>query len=252
MASNPIVEWWVELGGGERDLNDAAQSFRMNDTCRVDIDKDGKHYLKSRLFNPLTDGNDVLDRAEELVLRINGALKIQFSDFQPIHHTRNLVKLGADGSRGTVVVIEAAKLTVSGGRVSAITSGGMESEPSPSDAEKWLELSVDNDHVADTLMYVSREPNWFDLYKLFEVIRSATGGQSEMYARLSEGEEDRIALKEKCRHFTATANAVHDIRHARPNSIPPGNPMTLREADRLLKNLANRYLKSQTNQDTPP
>ena len=77
------------------------------------------------------------------------------------------------------------------------TLGDTPSEPQPSDAERWLELSADDENVSDALHFLSREPDWFDLYKAYEVARSALEGETKMFAQLSKGQSDSTALKKK-------------------------------------------------------
>lgn len=245
MASSPRIAWWVRLKGQAQDLKDVAEAFQMNRICQVDLDSDEQYYLKSDALNPLTDGNDVLTGTRELVARINGAMKAMYSDYKPIR-IDGLITLHANGNRGVVIVPETAQMTIRAGRPTISISGSAPTEPHPSDAEKWLELSADDTAVSDALHYLSREPDWFDLYKTYEVVRSAFGKEKEMFARLSSGEDDLKALKEKIKRFTRTSNTVHDIRHARPSGEPPEVPMGLKEASDVIRGLVTRYLRNRT------
>ena len=64
-----------------------------------------------------------------------------------------------------------------------------------------------------------------------------------MHAQLFNGETDRAALNEKITRFTHTANTVYDIRHARLSGDPPKNPMELKEAKEVIRDLVALYLK---------
>ena len=74
---------------------------------------------------------------------------------------------------------EVGRITIRGGRVTISISGSEPTEPHPSDAEKWLELSADDPNVSEALHFLSRAPDWFDLYKAYEVVRSAVGGKDQ-------------------------------------------------------------------------
>ena len=200
MPSSPRMAWWVRLKGHAQDLQDVAAAFQMNRICRMDLDADGQYYLKSDILDPLTDGNEVLDRARELVARVNGAMKVMHSDYQPVR-VDGLITLHENGNRGVVIVPEAAKMTMRAGRPTISVSGRAPTEAQPSDAEKWLELSTDDSDVLEVLHYLSREPDWFDLYKAYEVVRSALGGERKMFARLSTGESDRLELKREVKEL---------------------------------------------------
>jgi hypothetical protein len=214
----------------------------MNPICRVDLDDDGNHYLKSDSFSPLADANDVMIRAEELIARINGAMKAMFPDFQPIY-TSELITLHENGNRGVVIMPDSATSIMRAGRPTISVSGNAPTTPQPSDAERWLELSANDDDVADALHYLSRNPNWFDLYKLYEVVCTALGGRKKMLALLSTGDSDGGAFRRNIKLFTQTANTVCDIRHARPTNEQPEAPMQLGKASRVLRDLVTRYLK---------
>ena len=242
MARSPRIAWWVRLKGHAQDLKDVTEAFQMNRICQVDLDPDERYYLKSDALNPLTDGNDVLAGAGELVSRINGAMKATYSDYKPIR-VDGLITLHANGNRGVVIVPETAHITIRVGRPTISISGSAPTEPHSSDAEKWLEISADDTDVSDALHYLSREPDWFDLYKTYEVVRFALGGEKKMLSQLSSGESDRIELKTAIKRFTGTANSVRDIRHARPNTDSPEVPMTLKVAEKVIRDLVTRYLK---------
>ena len=238
MTDNPITEWWVSLRGDPQDLEDVVSNFQMNSVCRVEHDEDGEYYLKSEGFNSLTDGLQVFAIAENVVARINGAMKASFADYRPVQ-ADSPTSVHKNGNRGVFFMPSAAQLELRTSRPTVEVSGTLPSEPRPSDAETWLELSEADDDVADALYLLSRDPNWFDLYKAFEVVRAALGGQCEMKSKLSADEKDRQTLAERVNLFTRTADAY---RHARPRGDPPPNPMELKAAHATVRDLVSRYL----------
>lgn len=242
MTDNPITEWWVSLKGDQRDLGDVADAFQMNNVCRVELDEDGKYYLKSAEFNSLTDGWQVLAIAEHVVARINGAMKAYFSDFRPVQ-ADGLTPVHKNGNRGVFIMATTDKLELRTSRATVELSGTSPPEPRPSDAEIWLELSEADDDVADALYLLSRAPDWFDLYKAFEVVRDALGGKGEMKSKLSDDEKDRQTFAERVNLFTWTADTY---RHARRRGDPPPNPMELKAAHATVRDLVSRYLKHQS------
>lgn len=242
MTDNPITEWWVSLKGDRRDLEDAVSAFQMNSVCRIELDGDGKYYLKSEGFNSLTDGVQVFAVAEHVVARINGAMKASFTDYRPVQ-ADSATPVHKNGNRGVSIMVPLSTIEIRGSRPTVKVSGTPPPEPRPSDAEIWLELSEADDDVADALYLLSRDPNWFDLYKAFEVVRAALGGQGEMKSKLSADEKDRQTLVEQVNLFTWTAVAY---RHARPQTDPPPNPMGLKAAHATVRDLVSRYLRHQS------
>ena len=240
MAGSPFKEWWVLLHGDPQDLADVAETFCLGPICRVHKDDDGKYYLKATSLNSLTDGWAVKAAADQLVARINGGLKAHYSDFRPIG-ALSVIPVHENGGRGVVILVPAAQLTLRGSRPTVEVSGQPAAPPQPSAPETWLGLAENNDDVAEALHLLSREPNWYDLYKAYEVVRHAFGGEGPMVRALSVNQNDEQALHTALNAFTRTANTI--FRHARGPGNPPATQMELKDAHELIRDLTGRYLR---------
>ena len=80
----------------------------------------------------------------------------------------------------------------------------------------------------------SPDASWFDLCKIFEVLRDAAGGQAAL--------QQRVGLsKTEFSRFTLTANhpgGSGDLaRHARLSQQPPANPMSVEEGQHFIRHL---------------
>ena len=169
-------------------------------------------------------------------------MKASFVDYRPVQ-ADNPTSVHKNGNRGVFIMVPSTKLELRTSRPTVEVSGTLPSEPRPSDAETWLELSEADDDVADALCLLSRDPNWFDLFKAFEVVREALGGQGEMKSQLSVDENDRQTLAEQINQFTWTTNLY---RHARKKTDSPRNPMELKAAHATVRDLVSRYLRHQS------
>ena len=240
---NPIIEWWIRLNGHKFDLSDAARFVKNETICKVELDDDGEYYLKSESLNGFGDGWEVLARGEYLTAQINGALKALLPDFRPIRAT-NVVPIHENGGHGVVILPHTAKIEIRGGRLTVTVSG---EEPKDESAEitRWLEISEQESDVADALHYLSREPDWFDLYKGYEVIRKDLGGKDQLVNSLGADATDKADLRDEVTLFASTAQ---DFRHSRRTGSSPPNPMTLDDAHALMKDLSARYLRHKGNQ----
>src|ERR1700721_315576 len=99
-----------------------------------------------------------------------------------------------DGGVGHHIVFEvgAGYGRVRVGTISASRQKG------PTTVQRWLELANQKDLVDDLLIHQSGEPNWYTLYKAYEVIRTLCGGQRAL--------EKRAWCPPKLQCFTHTAN----------------------------------------------
>lgn len=102
---------------------------------------------------------------------------------------------------------------------------------------KWLTLSESDDDVADMLMYLSREANWFDLYKAHEMITKLIGGQRQMLRQPRRA----WVQKEKDDQFYLTANWYW---HSSAEAKKPLVLMELNAAHKYIRDLVRRVLTS--------
>jgi hypothetical protein len=94
-----------------------------------------------------------------------------------------------------------------------------------------LELVGLDTKVQTALWIFNDERNYINLYKCYEVILSDVGGRVN-------GWVEKSSLK----RFSHTANSPTAIgyslaRHGRENSVPPEEPVTLADADALIRRL---------------
>lgn len=240
---NPIVEWWVRLDGHQLDVSDAARVVGNQTVCKVELDDDGNYYLKSDSLNGFTDGWQVLARGEYLVAQLNGALKALLPDFRPIRAT-NVVPIHANGERGVVILVPKAEIEIRSGRPTVSVSGE-EPEDETAEINRWLEFSEQDTDVADALHFLSRDPDWFDLYKGYEVIKHALGSKRQLINKLGNDASDKAKLRDNVNRFKNTAQ---DFRHSRRTGSSPPNPMNLDGAHAFIRDLTARYLRHIVNQ----
>lgn len=245
MNGKTIVEWWVRVEGEQQDLFSAADNFSMNTTCLIERDQDGSFYLKSERLKDIDDGWHAKEVGENMLSLVNGSLHAFFDDYLPLR-VSGVVPIHEDGSRSVVILAEAAHFQFRAGRATVTVSGGAPPEPEPAEPEQWVELSQSNQHVADVLQYMSRDANWFDLYKAYEAVRNALGGEPKMLKALSKNSADPNAFRAQIKRFRHTANTIHDIRHHRSPQTPPTAPMLIEEAEETIRDLIKRFLQHQT------
>lgn len=237
-SENPIVSWLVRLEGHPTDLSDAARFVSARPLVDVEQDADGHYYLKSSSLDGLTDGWEVLDRGNDLLARVNGALKAYLMGYKPVT-ANNVVPVHANGSRGVVVLVPTGHFEMRGIRPVIEVSGGTPVDET-AEIRGWLECSNQDDDLADALRFLSRDPDWFDLYKVYEVISKTFRSKDEMLDSLCNDPSDRTALRTKVDLFS---NSAQDYRHSRRSGSSPVCPMKLDEAHKLLIELTARFVR---------
>ncbi len=70
-----MTEWLVRLQGHAFDLEELSNHFTSADR-NVNKDEDGYYYLRSSDFNLMSDSEAVRRRAQDLIERMNGAVKL--------------------------------------------------------------------------------------------------------------------------------------------------------------------------------
>lgn len=94
-------------------------------------------------------------------------------------------------------------------------------------------------------IYGSREINWGDLYKVYEIVESNVGGIKKI---LNEGWSSETNIK----NFKHTANSASaagdDARHGKETTCVPTNPVSLPEAGSLIQTILKRWIDFKSKQ----
>ncbi|HZC73508.1 MAG TPA: hypothetical protein VE442_22625, partial [Jatrophihabitans sp.] len=148
---------------------------------------------------------------------------------------------------GTTVVLGVATLRIRAGfGVVRISVDGKEIPPPPPKGPLYDSLADRDANVADALRALAQpdeQLDWYDLYKVFEIVREAVGGQKDLIATkwFTSADVDR---------FTASANhpglSGDEARHARQGGRPPDlrKAMSLAEANGFIQRLVVSWIES--------
>jgi hypothetical protein len=204
---------------------------------RIGIDDDGGQiYLVSSEFESLTSRDDVLALASQMIVTLRGAMRVAgIVEHDPIQPDA-VVERGGDGSESRTVYrfAQSAAMIAEAFPPTVLINGTLAPIPGLK-----VEAALDNDHVARALALLAREPTWYDLYKVLELIEQDVGGERALQS-LSWEQADEL------RRFTHTANNAGalglDARHARLDWQPPANPMPLTDATDMIRRLMEKWL----------
>lgn len=238
------VKAWLQ--GHTFDLEVLAELFPAGD---VRVAKEGdEYYLTAIEMSASPTGREFYEVAPEALRRVNGLARAMHpNDYRPVeladryeggdgrHHV-----VQADGAETreqalpvTVVRPNAIDVRSRVGAASIVVGAG-EPVPQPLPGPRYLALVAQHPDAAEALAIMGvTEPNWVDLYKVFEIIR-----RNIQPATI---ESNDWATKRQQGVFTGSANhpgvSGVDARHARLREAPPAHTMSLQEGRQFIGDL---------------
>lgn len=240
-----MAEWRIELRGDKFDLEELPRRFTSENLTI--LEDAGKYFLKSKDFAFLGTEPEVFKRGEVLLERINGTLKVVMNNFHSVDiesvvhiddmgvlHPNKRLKAKA-GVYRTKLSAD-LKLTLAQGK-----PAGDDLRESPRVAEtSWPEVADQDKNVAKALRFFSKELDWINLYKIWEVVQEDQSGIDNITKK-------GWARKKNIDTFKQTANSYRAIgdsaRHAREKHEPPPIPMPIAQARALIRSIVTNWIK---------
>ncbi len=223
----------IQLLGDRLDIQDLQTGLRTSD-WKIIKETDG-YYLTSDFLSSIADSKDIESKAKQIIDLLNGASSIVHRDHKKIE-TGSIIKVDEEGKRAIFMSInEAIKVRV---RMSAVVlRKGVVEEPS-SNIENWITIAQKHESVRDVLHFFN-DITWWNLYKVYEIIRDDVGGQNRLY---------KLVPKTELSLFTQAAQSREllgdQARHASKKKYPaPTTPMTIDEAFAAIKRLFEIWIK---------
>lgn len=232
--------WFIELQGHAIDLERMAAAFT---NPPVTIVKEDEQY---RLHDEFLAGCDSADSAcsglERTIMRVNAVARLWYgADHDNVRRGR----LGSVDESGAITwhdsgTVRARVRASSESRVVGADGGAIPPPASPLPA--WLQLAARDHNVDDALYFLQQpDPDWIELYKVYEVVRSESD---------SRVEDRGWASRQELSRFTRTANhqdaAGRVARHARMNAAAPPSPMSLKDARALIRRVLRAWIDAKT------
>lgn len=241
--------WRAELGGREVSLKALAMLFQ-SPPWLVTWARGDTALLTSPEFASLSDPSDAWDRAQTMVVRMNAAGVLKFGQFGPV----SLKRLTRDDEQGQEQgyaknwnkirlpngLVEAF-VTYTPNRPTVVDDSANHGHPDRfPKVEQWI---VDvHDPVIDTVcsQLVEHADDWRVLVFIYEIIEAEVGQGTKM-------EKLGWATNAEIRLFVDTANSPAAIgtaaRHGHHKRQPPPKPMSLTDAQSLLRRIVSAWLQ---------
>jgi hypothetical protein len=236
------------LKGWEAALLALADLFGEGDPA-IAADDEGDYYLSFTVPDEFFhDAERLQATASVLLRRLNGLGRVFDHEFLPV----GLVGRFSDetGQQQQVVLADSAEGRGYAFAAVAVTEGEQPPVPTPpSPGPGYLQLAEVDPDAAEVLAILSKPdslPDWFDLYKVLEIVSQNVSGLPGLKGlpRLKKAGWVPAAQLEA---FTASANhqgiSGGQARHARMRGTPsPRLMMTLTEAQQLISALVKAWL----------
>jgi hypothetical protein len=206
------MQWRVYVEGDDSSLERLAILLHGMDVELQFNTEDS--YLHGGVISEAIDAHSALQRASELLPRLNAAGRLDSPSFR-------LVQVGSRVSDGTGPHTVFARAHLSGeGRLFA---GG---DPGPSLTTALLETARSDAHFAQAVELFGSSPDlgWGDLYKIYELLEHSAEGRLRERVGISKSQEDA---------FTASANDAGisgiQARHAIPRKQQASTTVRVRD-----------------------
>jgi len=233
------MKWLVLLEDVEKsDFDNLSNLLRSSDEFSL-ITDNSKYYLTSSRWESLTNHSAVYWEATKPLRDISAVARIKFTDF-PLLKPDIICEVDEEGKLHRRVALSAT-ISVDSSSFSIQLEGGQDIIPIL-EFESWMKLAEEDEIVKNVFRQITEfEPNWINLYKLYEIVNKDAGKKNKI---------DRIEqwiTKKKISQFKHTANSQSaigdDARHGVDLNDPPKEPMSLSEADALIRNLLKQWLQ---------
>ncbi len=237
-----MINWQVRLSGDKHDLSDLIKYIKSERITIKQIDDFFYLYCKDFVSE---DPNFIHQESERIIGQINGAAILFFGpkNFTPFGFDF-ITHLKPDGSKHSYGFLSSTINVRSRviAEVTVIDSEGNEvqQESLSNSLTEWVTISLDNKDVADALHFF-RQPRWFNLYKIYEIIRDDMNGEDLLL-------RSNFVPKKDIKRFTQSAQSREllgeEARHASRKYRPPEVPMGIDEAMSLIKQLFTNWAYS--------
>lgn len=221
------MEWRVYLEGDDPSLERLATLLHGTGVS-LELGADGP-YLHGGAMSEAIDAHSAMQRANELLPRLNAAGRLDSPSFQPVKVSSRVCD-----ETGNRTFFAQAHLSGEG----RLFVGG---DPGPSLTAALLDAARADNLFAQAIDLFGSSPDlgWSDLYKIYELLEYAAEGRLRERTGISKSQEDA---------FRASANdsGISGIqaRHAIPRKQRAKRSITNREAQELVRQMLAAWLRS--------
>ncbi len=232
------MKWLVLLDVKKSDFDNLSNLLRSSDEFSLSTEN-SEYYLTSSHGESLTNLSAVHSEATKILQDISDVAMIHFTGF-PLLKPDIICEVDEEGKRHKRVALSAT-IMLPPPSFSIKLEGGQDIIPIL-EFESWMKLAEEDKIVKDVFrQFREFDHNWINLYKIYEIVEKDAGKINKIH-RI-----EQWITKKKIRDFKQTANSKRaigdDARHGVDDNDPPKEPMSLSEADALIRNLLKQWLQ---------
>lgn len=235
-----MPEWLVRLNGEKSDL---VYLCTLRSSEWSVKEENGNYYLKCKSFDQKTDGRSVFDCTTQILDVMNGIMKLEYPNMQPIKAVQ-VIQTRNDGKH-TQVVLPA--FIPSGERIfppKVFLADDSKCLQGQNIMESRIDIAEQDKLVSRALtLYGALEHNWKNLYMVLEVIEQDVGGENELIKKPWAIGYDIKLFKRTANNFIVIGR---EARHGHDKDKPPKNPINLSEAQALIRNILSKWIHSKS------
>lgn len=240
-ASYVTIYAW--LSGSGVDVAALARLFPAGDP-RVDRIGDETYLTSADLDALFDDPGKLLEAASSALLRLNGLARALDPTYRPVRLVGRFANEA--GTSSVVATAETVEIRFHAFAAGVVTDeAGREVPSSGPSAVELLNVVANQPDAVEVLALLGEDRphvDWFDLYKVFEIIRDNVGGESSLC-------DMPWIVPRQMKAFAASANnpgvSGRTGRHARPRGGgTPSNTMTIHEARTWISQLVVSWLSN--------
>ncbi len=237
------MTWEFEITGDPWVLGQLSEALQSEDIKIVK--QNGLFKLVGRVFDGIDSNDKARKTAEEQLGRISGLAFLNLQLKAPLQ-VKSVASLDDEGhAKSCFITSPAATIDTYLSLVVTDPQGNVISRsPSPDSIHASLNLAGSDKNVDKVLRLLgSGDFGWVNLYRIYEVVAADAGGEHAL-------EKKRWVDPKDLDLFHHTANspqaAGDSARHGKPAGSPPRQPMSLSEAQALIRTLAQKWLQEKT------
>jgi len=235
-----MAVWKAWIEGHDHDLRTLTKLFWEGDPLVAGGETDG-WYIQS---NSLPDANDGLNltAADSLIKSVNGVARAADESFEPVRLTNRYT--GPDGRSTTFVRGATARLRSGGSMTAKALIDGAPPPRQPARGPRYIRLAKQDDDVAFALRVLGQpDPlDWYDIYKVWEIVKHAVRGRRQVAARGWATHADIERLTASANHQRISGDKA---RHARMPGVPAQDRvMKIDEADAMVRRLVAAWIEA--------
>ena len=239
-----MQEWFVELSGHKSDL--LALTRILTAPALSVVKQDGGYFLKSTDFGLLPDDDKVYTHAKSKMDVLNGIGCVYVDGFVNVGLSGDVKWSDDSGPHRSIFVEAKSVFRISASFGAVVVNGGEVVPTGLTDADKAATAAAKEEIVARALRFFSKEKNWFNLSKVLDAIGDDLSRDRKRW--LEAVKAQNWVPRSEINRFSGTANnhtaGKGEARHGFDYGDPMPNPMTLGEAEQLIRTILAGWLQT--------